>query len=82
MGHRGSASFLAPAATFEEQCQALNAFKDREIFFIDLDHILNPGSDITVLAVEPHPEDRKHGAYQRLKFSKFPGAKSKSSEQD
>ena len=38
--------------------------------------------DITVLAVEPHPEDRKHGAYQRLKFSKFPGAKSKSSEQD
>ena len=28
-------------------------------------------SDITILAIEPHPEDRKRGAYERIKLSKF-----------
>jgi hypothetical protein len=28
--------------------------------------------DITVLAIEPHPEDQKRGAYQRIKLSKIP----------
>ena len=31
--------------------------------------------DITVLAVEPHPEDQKRGAYQRIKLSTRPPAK-------
>ena len=31
--------------------------------------------DITVLAIEPHPEDQKHGAYQRIKLSMLPTAK-------
>jgi hypothetical protein len=31
--------------------------------------------DITVLAVEPHPEDQKRGAYKRVKLSGFPAAK-------
>lgn len=30
--------------------------------------------DITVLAVEPHPEDQKRGAYQRIKLSVFPAS--------
>lgn len=29
-------------------------------------------SDITVLAIEPHPEDQKRGAYQRIKLSALP----------
>ncbi len=33
--------------------------------------------EITVLAIEPHPEDQKHGAYQRIKLSAFPPAKPK-----
>ena len=33
--------------------------------------------DITVLAVEPHPEDQKRGAYQRIKLSALPAAKPK-----
>jgi hypothetical protein len=28
--------------------------------------------DITILAIEPHPEDQKRGAYQRIKLSRFP----------
>jgi hypothetical protein len=28
-----------------------------------------------VLAIEPHPEDQKHGAYQRIKLSILPPAK-------
>ena len=28
--------------------------------------------DITVLAVEPHPEDKKRGAYERIKLSSVP----------
>ena len=28
--------------------------------------------DITVLAIEPHPEDQKRGAYQRVKLSNMP----------
>ena len=28
--------------------------------------------DITVLAIEPHPEDRKRGAYQRIRLSTLP----------
>lgn len=31
--------------------------------------------DITVLAIEPHPEDRKHGAYQRIRLSALPARK-------
>jgi len=34
--------------------------------------------DITVLAVEPHPEDQKRGAYQRIRMSTLPAAKPKS----
>ena len=33
--------------------------------------------DITVLAIEPHPEDQKRGAYHRIKLSTFPAAKPK-----
>lgn len=28
--------------------------------------------DITILGVEPHPEDKKQGTYQRIKLSSFP----------
>ena len=34
--------------------------------------------DITVLAVEPHPEDQKRGAYQRIKLSSVPPRSPKS----
>ncbi len=30
--------------------------------------------DITILAIEPHPEDQKRGAYQRVSISKLPAA--------
>lgn len=33
-----------------------------------------PG-DITVLALEPHPEDRKRGAYERIRLSALPPAR-------
>jgi hypothetical protein len=33
--------------------------------------------DITVLAMEPHPEDKKRGAYQRVKLSEMPKAETK-----
>lgn len=33
--------------------------------------------DITILAIEPHPEDQKRGAYQRIKLSVMPAAKGK-----
>ena len=33
--------------------------------------------DITVLAIEPHPEDHKRGAYARIKLSALPYAKLK-----
>ena len=33
--------------------------------------------DITVLAIEPHPEDQKRGAYQRIKLASLPPAKAK-----
>jgi len=33
--------------------------------------------DITILAIEPHPEDQKRGAYQRIKLSVMPPAKIK-----
>jgi len=36
--------------------------------------------DITVLAVEPHPEDQKRGAYQRIKLSTHPPTKPKTGE--
>ena len=29
-------------------------------------------ADITILAIEPHPEDQKRGAYQRIKLSNLP----------
>ena len=28
-------------------------------------------SDITILSIEPHPEDKKRGAYDRIKLSKL-----------
>ncbi len=31
--------------------------------------------DITVPAIEPHPEDKKRGAYERLKLSALPATK-------
>lgn len=31
--------------------------------------------DITILAVEPHPEDEKRGAYQRIKLACMPRRK-------
>ena len=36
--------------------------------------------DITVLAIEPHPEDQKRGAYQRIKLSVLPPAKERQPE--
>ena len=36
--------------------------------------------DITVLAIEPHPEDQKRGAYQRIKLSNMPSAQRKPGE--
>ena len=36
----------------------------------------NPG-DITVLAIEPHPEDKKRGAYERIKLSEMPAVRTK-----
>jgi glutamate-ammonia-ligase adenylyltransferase len=44
-------ALAAAGPSLEEQAAALNAFKDREIFRMDLDHILEPGSDVTALAV-------------------------------
>ena len=38
--------------------------------------------DITVLAIESHPEDQKHGAYQRIKLSALPAVKIKSGGQE
>ena len=34
--------------------------------------------DITVLAIEPHPEDAKRGAYQRIRLSALPQVKTQS----
>jgi hypothetical protein len=36
--------------------------------------------DITVLAIEPHPEDQKRGAYQRIKLSALPLARERRTE--
>src|SRR6266576_3959558 len=36
--------------------------------------------DITVLAVEPHPEDQKRAAYPRIKLSRLPPFKPKTGE--
>ena len=36
--------------------------------------------DITVLAIEPHPEDQKRGAYLRIKLSALPPRKPKQEE--
>lgn len=33
--------------------------------------------DVTVLAIEPHPEDQKRGAYQRITLSRLPAGKRK-----
>jgi glutamate-ammonia-ligase adenylyltransferase len=42
---------LKGARTLEEMGQRLNRFKDREIFFIDLDHILHPESTFDSFAL-------------------------------
>ena len=41
---------VAAAPTADEQVAALNAFKDREAFLIDLDHILDPDASVVQLA--------------------------------
>jgi glutamate-ammonia-ligase adenylyltransferase len=41
---------LNGATALEDQRQRLNAFKDRELFLIDLDHILNPEMEFSELA--------------------------------
>jgi glutamate-ammonia-ligase adenylyltransferase len=41
---------LRGAQSLEEQGKRLNDFKDREIFLIDLDHILDPAMDFNTLA--------------------------------
>jgi len=41
---------LDGAKNYEDKQRQLNAFKDQEIFRIDLDHILTPGADFHVLA--------------------------------
>jgi glutamate-ammonia-ligase adenylyltransferase len=41
---------VAGASSLDEQRKRLNEFKDREIFLIDLDHILNPETDFEVLS--------------------------------
>ena len=33
--------------------------------------------DITILALEPHPEDKKRGAYERIKLSAIPTPQSR-----
>jgi hypothetical protein len=33
--------------------------------------------DITILALEPHPEDKKRGAYERIKLSAIPASRSR-----
>ena len=43
-------SAVDAASTAEEKVAALNAFKDREAFLIDLDHILDPDAGVTQLA--------------------------------
>lgn len=35
--------------------------------------VYGPGRmEITILAIEPHPEDKKHGAYDRISLSDMP----------
>lgn len=41
---------LATADNYEKRKAAINTFKDREIFLIDVDHILNTGVDVEMLA--------------------------------
>jgi len=41
---------LAGITSLEEQKRTLNEFKDLEIFLIDLDHILHPGTDFSQLS--------------------------------
>ncbi|MEW6515628.1 MAG: glutamate-ammonia-ligase adenylyltransferase [candidate division FCPU426 bacterium] len=41
---------LADATDLDTQTQRLNEFKDREIYLIDLDHILTPGADFRHLS--------------------------------
>ena len=42
--------YLEPAVGLSEQRDRLNRFKDREIYRIDLDHILTPGATFTELS--------------------------------
>jgi len=37
-------------------------------------------SDITVLAIEPYPEEKKHGAYARIRLSAMPPAGNRKSD--
>jgi hypothetical protein len=38
--------------------------------------VYGPGNQmITVIGLQPHPEDRKHGAYDRIRLSDLPSLK-------
>ncbi|MFH0878787.1 MAG: glutamate-ammonia-ligase adenylyltransferase [Lentisphaerota bacterium] len=41
---------LASASNPDDQRKQLNAFKDRELYLIDLDHIMNPSKDFRLLS--------------------------------
>lgn len=44
-------ALLKSPRSLEEQAKQLNEFKDREIFLLDLDHILNPGADFRTFSL-------------------------------
>lgn len=51
---------------------------EMEALWLDLSGRQQKGRlDITVLAIEPHPEDIKRGAYERIKLSDVPVPKDK-----
>lgn len=41
---------LTGTSTYEERCRGLNQWKDREIFLIDLHHLVQTGGDVRALA--------------------------------
>lgn len=47
-----------------------NTKKPRRMFWM-----YGPGrKEITILAIEPHPEDKKRGAYDRIRLDQLPEA--------
>lgn len=43
-------AMLNQAGSFEAKCRLLNEFKDRQLFLLDLDHILTPSFDVRAFA--------------------------------